>query len=268
MEPRARRRPGRPAAAAAAAALATAAAVGWKSAGAWVPPQRLRATGAVAAQNAEGCAPTRFAGPALRRRPVRLLAAAPVAVVSPPALTWWGGHAVALAVYVANWLILAKVMPRGVPVREIIDKVRTPRLFVIYVVGALLELLVVYLLPLPAMALEGQWRLGWSLFAPIMIMTVVNIWLEGIFRRKRLITTVYSNTGASGVWRLLGYCAIFGRLRDAPLPWFRALSLLGIVLHIGYIVVFTPMIAAGLDLRMDDAKVLTTKDMLKNGGEQ
>jgi len=174
---------------------------------------------------------------------------------------------VALAVYVANWLILAKVMPRGVPVREIIDKVRTPRLFTTYVVGALLELLVVYVLPLPAMALEGQWRLGWSLFTPIMIMTVINIWLEGIFRRKKLITTVYSNTGASGVWRLLGYCAIFGRLQDAPLPWFRALSLLGIVLHIGYIVVFTPMIAAGLDLRTDDAKVLTTKDMLGSESE-
>uniref|UniRef100_A0A7S1RF85 Uncharacterized protein n=1 Tax=Alexandrium catenella TaxID=2925 RepID=A0A7S1RF85_ALECA len=112
------------------------------------------------------------------------------------------------------------------------------------------------------MALEGRWSLGWTLFTPIMLMTVINIWLEGIFRRRKLITTVYSNTGASGIWRLLSYCAIFAHIRGMPLPWFRSVAALGIVLHIGYIVVFTPVIAAGLDLREDDAKVLTSKDMI------
>jgi len=94
---------------------------------------------------------------------------------------------------------------------------------------------------------------------------VVNIFLEGVFRRKKLITTVYSNTGASGLWRLLSYCAVLVQLLGKPLPWFRALAAIGVVLHIGFIVVFVPMIAAGLPLRSDDARVLTTKDMLPGG---
>lgn len=188
------------------------------------------------------------------------------AVLSPPpaplGLHWWGGHGMALLIYVINWLVLGAVMPRGVPEREIIDKVNTPRLFVAFVVGALLELLVVYVLPWPAMAIHGNWRLGCTLFAPCMIMTAINIFLEGLFRRKKLITTVYSNTGASGLWRLLSYCAVFTYLRGMPLPYFRAVSALGIVLHIGFIIVFTPAIAAGLPLKREDSRVLTGKDML------
>mmetsp|Transcript_51754 Transcript_51754/g.168208 ORF Transcript_51754/g.168208 Transcript_51754/m.168208 type:complete len:279 (-) Transcript_51754:73-909(-) len=100
------------------------------------------------------------------------------AAASPVAASWFGGHAIALAVYMVNWLILGKVMPAGVPEREMIDKVRTPGLAKAFLVGALLELLVVYVLPWPAMALEGRWRLGITLFSPCMAMTAINIWLE------------------------------------------------------------------------------------------
>mmetsp|Transcript_51756 Transcript_51756/g.168220 ORF Transcript_51756/g.168220 Transcript_51756/m.168220 type:complete len:211 (-) Transcript_51756:80-712(-) len=106
------------------------------------------------------------------------------AAASPVAASWFGGHAIALAVYMVNWLILGKVMPAGVPEREMIDKVRTPGLAKAFLVGALLELLVVYVLPWPAMALEGRWRLGITLFSPCMAMTAINIWLEAVFRRR------------------------------------------------------------------------------------
>lgn len=162
----------------------------------------------------------------------------------------------------ANWLVGARLMPRGVPRREFIDKKKNPKLLKAFLMGVVLELLVVFVLPWPAMALEGgRWLLGIKLFLPIMLMTIVNIALEGYYRRRQLVTLTYANTGASGIWRLLSYCAVLSAIGGVRVPWFKAVALLGAVLHVAFIVVFTCLIAAGLPLKEEGAEVLTSKDM-------
>jgi len=195
-------------------------------------------------------------------RPARSIARVPAAsAVVPGATAWYGGHAAALGLYLANWVAGAKLMPRGVPQRELIDKEENPALLKTFIACALLELLVVYVLPWPAMALEGgRWRLGVKLFSPCMVMTVINIALEGYYRRQRLITLTYANTGASGLWRMLSYCAVLSAVGGTA-PWFRAVAAAGVAVHVFFICLFTCLIAAGLPLRGEEASVLTYKDM-------
>ncbi|KAK4532489.1 hypothetical protein CCYA_CCYA12G3346 [Cyanidiococcus yangmingshanensis] len=126
------------------------------------------------------------------------------------------GTATALAFYVAYWGLVGRLQKRG-PVPDILD---IPGLRQLFRLVALAELFVVYLAPLlavlfavgapPGTSPGGQSVLPLAAvyFLPNMIMTAVNINLEGVFRRRRHLLVNYSSIAVNNLWRLTVYVLI------------------------------------------------------------
>ncbi len=143
----------------------------------------------------------------------------------------------------------------GKPESDLIDKVKSPRTFQLFLVVAAVELSVVFLLPWVAAAASGAQAAALQYFLPIAAMTAVNIMLESAMRRRGHILAVYSSTGANNLWRL---CAYFAALLDmkvaagsagagaAPL---QLLAWVGVAVSCAIILIFEPAVAALVPVR-------------------
>ena len=161
--------------------------------------------------------------------------------------TWWGWSAVALALYAGYWAILRRVMPAGKPISDVIDSDTNPALARLFVAVAMAELAVVFFAPWFA----GAPATAAKYFAPIALMTAVNIFLEGAFRRRGHVLAVYSSTGANNLWRLCAYFAALLEMAATPLvatPRLRVVAWAGVVISVAIVLIFEPVVARSVPL--------------------
>ncbi|KAK4537189.1 hypothetical protein CDCA_CDCA11G3214 [Cyanidium caldarium] len=173
-----------------------------------------------------------------------------------------GVGSAALGLYVLYWVLVARGMPRtAVP-----DAMRSGRFRRWFIAIAFWELFIVYVAPVLAPLWAG-WRgaagvallhrcipLSALYFLPNMLMTLVNIRLEGYYRHRKRYLVVYSSIAVNNLWRLLCYGWVLAdthrRLTAAPqlsaLWAFHHVAWAGVVISVIIMIVFEPAVLAAL----------------------
>jgi len=190
-------------------------------------------------------------------------AAAPLLVSKRQALCVGLGTSSALLLYVTYWIALGRLQRRG----NVPDMLSEPKVRQIFRILAFMELFVVYLAPLLATAfaqlsggasvppLGSTLSLAALYFLPNMVMTAVNIRLEGLFRKRKQLLVNYSSTAVNNLWRLIAYVLILldtqRRRLQAPasasasdiraLAGFRLVAYAGILISVLIMIVFEPV---------------------------
>ena len=173
-----------------------------------------------------------------------------------------GVGSAALGLYVLYWVLVARGMPRtAVP-----DAMRAGRFRRWFIAIAFWELFIVYVAPVLAPLWAG-WRgaagaapfhrcipLSALYFLPNMLMTLVNIRLEGYYRHRKRYLVVYSSIAVNNLWRLLCYGWVLAdthrRILAAPplsaLWAFHYVAWAGVVISVIIMIVFEPAVLAAL----------------------
>lgn len=176
-----------------------------------------------------------------------------------------GASLLALGCYVLYWVWLAMWQQKVEPLADLLQS-RPQR--ILFVTLATVELLVVFCAPWialywsPTRVVESI-PLSLQYFLPNMVMTAINIRLEGIYRRRKHLLVVYSSVAVNNLWRLMAYVFVLLDIQKrlgfvgysgyalaarslAPFQW---IAWTGILMSIVIMLVFEPLSVSASNTR-------------------